>query len=59
VFRKDQFKGSLNLFKSLPDYQPIAHDRSDILDIGQFLVLCYHLPAVNRLQNLTRLFTLN
>lgn len=56
IFTKEQFKGITNLFKSLPDYHPIARDKSEILNSGQMLVLSYHLPAVIRLQNWQLIF---
>lgn len=59
IFTKEQFKGITNLFKSLPDYHPIARDKSEILNKGQMLVLSYHLPAVIRLQNWQLLFSLS
>lgn len=34
ILTKEQFKGIPNLFKSLPDYHPIAQDTSEILNKG-------------------------
>jgi hypothetical protein len=59
TIRKDQVHGALHLSKCLPDYQPLAHTRSEILTEGQIHVLTYHLPGTVRLQNWQLLYTID
>ena len=58
VFKKEDFAGIKNLFKSLPDYVAISLEASKILKEGQILVLNYHLPGYLRMCNWRLLYSL-
>jgi len=58
VYKKEDFVGVRNLFKSLPNYHALSFDKSRILSEGQMLVLSYNLPVFVKMCNWRLAFTL-
>ena len=57
IVSKSDFENMPMISKCLPEYKPVALEKSAILSEGQVKVLSYHLPAIVRLFNWQLVFT--